>query len=208
MNKDRTRLIASISIAFVLWTLMFSPWTKDLVPFWYAMTGSAIILIALSWRKVRGLLHFHWTDILLGIAIAAVLWGVFWVGDKVSQWIFPSFARPQVDAIYSMKEGMNPVVISLLLLFVIGPAEELFGRAYVQRSLSQWTEKALFGAVVAVGIYAFVHVFSLNLMLILAAGVCGVIWGGLYYFFPQRLGALILSHALWDAAVFIWFPIL
>lgn len=207
MNKDQNRLIASISIAFVLWTLMFSPWTKDLIPFWYAMTGSAIVLIALSWRKVRGLLHFHWTDILLGIAIAAMLWGVFWVGDKVSQWVFPSFARPQVDAIYSMKEGMNPVVISLLLLFVIGPAEELFWRAYVQRSLCQWMQPLL-GAVVAVGIYAFVHVFSLNLMLILAAGVCGVIWGGLYYFFPQRLGALILSHALWDAAVFIWFPIL
>ncbi len=205
--SDRTRLLACVSLAFVLWTLMFSPWTRDLVPFWYAMTGSALILLALAGREVKALRSFRWYDILLGIAIAAILWGVFWVGDKLSQLLFPTFARPQVDAIYNLKGGMSPVLISLLLLFIIGPAEELFWRAYVQRSLSRWMQPLL-GAVLAVGIYAFVHVFSLNLMLILAAGVCGVIWGGLYYLFPQRLGALILSHALWDAAVFIWFPIL
>lgn len=205
--SDRTRLLACVSLAFVLWTLMFSPWTRDLVPFWYAMTGSALILLALAGREVKALRSFRWYDILLGIAIAAILWGVFRVGDKLSQLLFPTFARPQVDAIYNLKGGMSPVLISLLLLFIIGPAEELFWRAYVQRSLSRWMQPLL-GAVLAVGIYAFVHVFSLNLMLILAAGVCGVIWGGLYYLFPQRLGALILSHALWDAAVFIWFPIL
>lgn len=208
METTKTKLAVSIVIAFVLWTFMFSPWTKTILPFWYAMTASALILIALAWKEIKTLIHFEWKDLWLGIGIAVVLWGMFWIGDKVSQWLFPSFARPQVDAIYAMKEGMNPVVISLLLLFIIGPAEELFWRAYIQRTLCQALSKPIIGATAAIAIYAFVHIFSLNLMLILAAFVCGVIWGGLYYLMPKRLGALILSHALWDAAVFIWFPIL
>lgn len=208
MGSSKSKLILSVVVAFVLWTFMFSPWTKTIIPFWYAMTASAVVLIVLAWRQAKTMLRFEWKDLFLGIGIALVLWGVFWVGDKVSQWIFPSFARPQVDAIYAMKDGMNPVVISLLLLFIIGPAEELFWRAYIQDTLCQVLSKPIVGAVAAIIIYALVHVFSLNLMLILAALVCGVIWGGLYYLMPQRLGALIISHALWDAAVFIWFPIM
>lgn len=208
MFKSNQKIILSIVSAFVLWTFMFSPWTKTILPFWYAMTASAVILLLLAWPHVKSLLHFSWIDILLGIGIAVLLWGVFWVGDKVSQWIFPSFARPEVDAIYAMKEGMQPWLISLLLLFVIGPTEEIFWRGYVQTALCRIIKQPLWGAALSVGIYALVHFFSLNFMLIMAALVCGVIWGGLYYFLPQRLGALIISHALWDAAVFIWFPIL
>lgn len=31
--------------------------------------------------------------------------------------------------------------------------------------------------------------------------------GALYRFFPNRFAAIILSHAVWDVAVFIFFPI-
>lgn len=41
----------------------------------------------------------------------------------------------------------------------------------------------------------------------MAALVAGAAWGALYRFFPSRLPAIVISHALWDAAVFIWFPI-
>jgi membrane protease YdiL (CAAX protease family) len=44
-------------------------------------------------------------------------------------------------------------------------------------------------------------------MLLVAAAVAGGIWGLLYRLYPQRLGALIISHAVWDAAVFVIFPI-
>jgi membrane protease YdiL (CAAX protease family) len=51
-------------------------------------------------------------------------------------------------------------------------------------------------------------VSKFNFMLIMAAAVAGFIWGLAYRFFPERLGAIIISHALWDCAVFIWFPIM
>lgn len=210
-------LTLSIALAFVLWTLMFSPWTASFIPFWPTMCVSALILSTLAFLftertprepkpdKRVPILRLWMENILIGIAIAAVLWGVFWLGDKVSQWMFPSFARTQVNSIYGMKTDINPWLLSCLLLFLIGPAEELFWRGFVQKALTKrWN---IWGAVLAIALYALVHLFSLNFMLIMAALVCGVVWGGLFYLFPRRFPALVISHALWDAAVFVWFPI-
>lgn len=202
------KLIFTLVLAAVLWTVMFSPLTAPYVNFWWMMTASALTLSILStcfnpgwWREVK----WSASNLLLGVAIAAALWGVFWTGDKVSSWLF-DFARPQVNLIYGMKEGESPWLLSILILFLIGPAEEIFWRGYVQRTLSlRWNANA--GYVVATLLYALVHAGSCNFMLLMAALVAGVVWGGLYRLFPERMAAIIVSHAVWDVAVFIWFPI-
>ena len=134
MNK----LIYSIIIAAALWFVMFSPLTAPHVNFWMTMAVSSVILTGLVtvfdrgwWRRLKP----EFPDLFAGICIAAVLWGVFWVGDKVSSWLF-DFARGQVDAIYGIKDGASPWLLSVLLLLLIGPAEEIFWRGYVQRTLS------------------------------------------------------------------------
>lgn len=203
------RLVFTVVLATVLWTIMFSPWTAPHVNFWWMMTGSACTLSLCAtifnpdwWRKIR----ITPTDIFLGIAIAVALWGVFWIGDKLSQIMF-DFARPQVDTIYSMKDGESPWLLTALMLFLIGPAEEIFWRGYVQQTLSKrWTPNI--GFIVTTLIYALVHAGSCNFMLTMAALVAGAAWGLLYRLYPQRFTAIILSHALWDVAVFIWFPIM
>ena len=145
-------------------------------------------------------------NILLGAGLAAVLWGVFWVGDRLSSLMF-DFARPQVDMIYSMKDGSNPWVLTALMLLIIGPAEEIFWRGYLQKSFSKrWNPNI--GFVVTTLMYSLVHISKFNFMLIMAAAVAGFVWGLAYRFYPEKLGAIILSHALWDCAVFIWFPIM
>lgn len=208
------RLVISVCLAALLWFLMFSPWTAPLLNFWWAMTASACILIALSTLAQRRdgvssvlsqFTIFNFKEIFLGIGIAVVLWFVFYVGDKVSQWMF-DFARPQVNLIYDMKMGNQPWLIALLLLFIIGPAEEIFWRGYIQRQLSQrWSPNV--GFLVTTAIYTAVHLPSGNFMLVMAAMVCGVAWGGLYRLVPQHFPAIVLSHALWDAAAFVWFPL-
>lgn len=202
------KLIFTLAIAAVLWTVMFSPWTSPCVNFWWMMTGSAVALCALStafnrgwWQQVR----WSASSIVLGIAIAAALWGIFWIGDKASAWLF-DFARPQVDAIYGMKEGESPWLLTALMLLLIGPAEEIYWRGYVQQTLSKrWGANA--GFVAATLLYALVHAGSCNFMLTAAALTAGIVWGALYRFFPERFSAIILSHSIWDVAVFIWFPI-
>ena len=118
------KLIFTLVLAAVLWTVMFSPLTAPHINFWWMMTASALTLSILStcfnpgwWKEVK------WSvpDLLLGVLIAAMLWGIFWTGDKVSSWLF-DFARPQVNLIYGMKEGESPWLLSVLMLFLLGPA--------------------------------------------------------------------------------------
>ncbi len=217
------RLAVAIVIAFLLWFVMFSQWTAPHLNFWWAMTFSACVLIALSRSKINNLPSLLerlrvgdlWSGMRAGerllsplfeaIIIASLLYLLFWVGDKLSQELF-TFARPQVDSIYQMKDGTPSWLIALLLLFIIGPAEELFWRGYVQRTLTQrWTANT--GFVVTTLIYTAVHLPSMNFMLIMAAFTCGFCWGLLYRLFPQHFPAIVLSHALWDAAAFVWFPL-
>lgn len=205
------RLLTPIMVAAGLWFYMFSPWTAGATNFWYTMTASALILIFMAWALGRDSqssnfkFQFSIHQLLLGIALAAALWGVFWVGDKLSSLMF-GFARGQVDSIYGMKTGIQPWLIALLLLFIIGPAEELFWRGFIQHKLSlHWGEN--WGFAVTTAIYTLIHLWSFNFMLIMAALVCGIVWGGLYRLQPKWLPALVVSHAVWDACVFVVFPI-
>jgi membrane protease YdiL (CAAX protease family) len=202
------RLVFTIILATVLWTVMFSPWTAPHVNFWWMMTGSACTLSLCAtlfapgwWKRV----HITPANILWGVVIAVALWGVFWVGDKLSQLMF-NFARPQVDIIYGMKDGESPLLLTLLMLFLIGPAEEIFWRGYIQRSLVQkYTPNMAF--LLTLAAYTLVHLPSMNFMLIMAALVCGFVWGLAYRVWPKQLFALIVSHAVWDTLVFVVWPI-
>lgn len=203
------RLVFTIMLAAVLWSIMFLPATAPHVNFWWMMTASACTLSILSsifnpgwWKRV----HITAGGVLWGIAMAVALWGIFWIGDKLSQVMF-NFARPQVDLIYGMKEGESPWLLTALMLFLIGPAEEIFWRGYVQQKLQErWNPNA--GFIVTTAIYALVHAGSCNFMLVMAALVAGAAWGLLYRLFPEKFFSIILSHALWDVAVFVWFPIM
>ena len=203
------KAITGFCIAAVLWTVMFSPWTAPHVNFWVMMTCSGMTLTLYStwaapgwWKGIK----LDLDNILLGAGLAAVLWGVFWVGDRLSSLMF-DFARPQVDMIYSMKDGSNLWVLTALMLLIIGPAEEIFWRGYLQKSFSKrWNPNI--GFVVTTLMYSLVHISKFNFMLIMAAAIAGFVWGLAYRFYPEKLGAIILSHALWDCAVFIWFPIM
>jgi hypothetical protein len=41
----------------------------------------------------------------------------------------------------------------------------------------------------------------------MAALVAGGVWGLIYRFCPKALPALVVSHAIWDALVFVIIPI-
>ena len=233
------RLAAAVATAALLWFLMFSPWTGGRLNFWLAMSASAVILTALALRfaprhpdpakpscqpakpscqpakpsschsEPAKQVKESALQFLAGTALAFALWGIFWIGDKAAAWMF-GFARPEVDAVYAMKEGSPAWMIALLLLVLIGPAEEFFWRGYVQRTLGRLLpgRRAADAAfLLTTAVYALVHIWSFNFMLVMAALVAGAVWGLIYRLRPQLLPALILSHALWDALVFVLIPI-
>lgn len=201
------KVILSIAVTAVLWFVMFSPWTASFLNFWIAMSCSAVLLGGMSLTFGKGLqrhLSVNVKDIAIGVGSAALLWGIFYLGNWLSLMMF-DFADHQVNSIYGMKSGINPTWIGVALLMLIGPAEEIFWRGYIQQTLEEKRGKwsALGTASI---IYALVHIWSFNFMLIMAALVCGVFWG-LLYCFNKNLLTVIISHAVWDVAIFLWFPI-
>ena len=199
-----------------MWLLMFSPSTYGVLNFWLEMSVAACVLTALALCFTKGAVlqdlkcSRPLLQVLLGIAIAFALWGVFWIGDFLSSRMF-DFARGQVDNVYSMKQGLPSWAIALLLLLVIGPAEELFWRGFVQKQLqkkiARWRFPADHAFLITTLVYGLVHVPSMNFMLVMAALVAGAVWGFIYRLQPRLLPALVLSHALWDALVFVILPI-
>jgi membrane protease YdiL (CAAX protease family) len=94
--------------------------------------------------------------------------------------------------------------IALLLFLVTGPGEELYWRGYLQRSLmTRWGRWQ--GWLLATAIYAGVHIWSFNLMLIGAAAVAGAFWGVMYWRL-RNLAPVIISHSVWSTVIFAVFP--
>ena len=198
----------TVSIAAAAFFVLFGPWTKAAGSFFPMMTLTAFLLATVSFildrKSTGGIYAFKPVYIPVGLIAAAVLYGMFWVGHLVSIHILP-FAASQVESIYTIRADQNPWLIAALLFFIIGPAEEIFWRGFVQRRLSKkW---GLFVALIAAAaIYMLVHVWSLNLMLIAAAGLCGVFWG-LLFAVTGNVWPCIISHAVWDVVILILLPI-
>jgi hypothetical protein len=193
--------LGGVLLAVLGWAFTFGlPWGN----FWVKIGCTVVVVTAYSllWQKPR--IRFTRPAVAFGLVSAAVLYAMFFAGDAVAPLVV-SEARTQVGGIYGLGEGSSRVGIFLLLFFVTGPGEEIFWRGFLQRALEQrWG--VVPGYLAATLVYGGVHVFSGNLMLILAALVAGAFWGALYAW-KHDLAALIVSHAFWSAFIFAVVPI-
>jgi len=206
-------MIFGILIASALWFIMFAEFIElgDLIHnsyFWIAMTFSASSLAVYSVvtqkDKFKELLIINKKMIIIGFVHAVLLYGLSRLGVFIAQNMF-DFVVPQIEAIYTTKTQLDPLYIGLLLIFIIGPAEEIFWRGFVQNKFSQIStpKRAL---VLTTIIYSLVHIWAFNPMLLLAALVLGLHWGLLFYKYKSLVPGII-SHALWDAMIFVFFPV-
>jgi len=196
-------LAATVLLATILWFVTFYlSWAT----FWIKISFSAATLATLSiWLQPNRMEDFKFNGqaIILGLLSAAILYLIFWTGKAISATVLP-FAGPQIGSIYDKGAGTSMGVIALLLFFVTGPAEEIYWRGYLQKNLmarfGHWK-----GWLLATVIYAGVHIWSFNFMLIGAAFVAGAFWGAMYWRF-KNLAAVIISHSIWSAVIFAVFP--
>ena len=179
--------------------------------FWWWMSVNLLILVSLSFLADRVYGPLMWEDLTgkavhkISIALVSVivLYVVFYAGNLLSrQWF--SFAEGQITGVYHFRGEASSLRIVLLMALVIGPGEELFWRGFVQRYLSGRYGRTA-GFLVAAAVYTGVHVATGNFMLVMAALICGLFWGWLYRRYNSML-INILSHTLWDIAVFVVFP--
>jgi len=190
-----------VLLAIGCWAVTFG-WAGG--NFWVKIGLSvlAVFSYSLFWQKPR--INPRFSSFLLGLFSAGVLYFVFFLGHQLAPYILPA-AKTQVGGIYFLGEGTSKVFIFLLLFFITGPGEEIFWRGFLQNHLmKKWGDFQ--GFVVGTLIYAGVHVFSFNLMLILAALVAGAFWG-LLYLWKRDLLTQITSHSFWSAVIFAVAPI-
>jgi membrane protease YdiL (CAAX protease family) len=203
-NHQLQTVLGMVALATALWFVTF--YLKWGI-FWFKIAVSASVLAAISLRAApegRLALRFDGKSLLIGIVSAFVLYAIFWMGKIFSTALFP-LAQQQIGAIYGKRGGTPLWLIALLLFFVTGPCEEIFWRGYMQRQLVK-RFGALRGWALATAIYAGVHVWSFNFMLIGAAAVAGAFWGALYWRL-RRLEPVIVSHAVWSTFIFAVLPV-
>ncbi|KJS22069.1 MAG: hypothetical protein VR72_07915 [Clostridiaceae bacterium BRH_c20a] len=198
-------IVITIVLAIVFWYLTFS---VKLLNFWLSMSIAATTLsiLAIYW----GGNPFNSKDlnirtIIIGVGSAIILYFIFLAGNFLSQFLF-NFAKPQVSSIYTIRTQAEAIYITLVLLFITSPGEEIFWRNFLQR----WSMKnfgGFKGWIFASLVYAGVHISSGNFMLVMAALIAGLFWGYIYWK-EENILAVSISHALWTTGIFVFFPVM
>ena len=206
MKKTNSKyIIFTLFVATILWYLLF---VIKPMNFWLEMSLSISVLVFMSLVfnrdnfKIGKLTIRH---ILIGIFSAIALYIIFYIGNIISGYLFP-FKDSQVLSVYSNRSKGSLIWIGLLLLFVIGPGEEIYWRGFIQNTLSKKMGETK-GYIISILLYAGVHIITGNVMLVIAALVCGIFWGWIYKK-EKSLLPVIISHAVWDLTIFVIFPLM
>jgi membrane protease YdiL (CAAX protease family) len=187
-------LALGIGAAFAAFGLTFR---GPRASFWDRMTATGLVLggLALATDRDARRVRIGPGEIALGLATAAGLYGIFRVGDTVAREVMPRGGE-EIGDIYALRSLRPKEELAARLGLVIGPAEELFWRGFVQGRTGYVTASALYGGV---------HMVTENATLIGAATIAGAYWG-LLRAVGVPLGALVVSHVAWDIWIFLVAP--
>jgi membrane protease YdiL (CAAX protease family) len=194
VSKSGPVTAIGLAMAFGLFGLTFR---GRRARFWERMTLTGFVLgtMALANDAELRRLRFRERDVALGFVSAAGLYAIFQVGDRMARAVMPS-GQKEIGDIYALRSLRPKSEIAARLATVIGPAEELFWRGFVQRRIGGS------GAAIA---YGGAHLVTGNATLIGAATVAGVYWG-LLRAIGMSMPALITSHVAWDIWIFLLAP--
>lgn len=194
-----------LTLATALWGVVFA-----LKPFnFWAEISVATALIAAyavccAKEELRGLFKYRAGMIMAGVAGALLLYVIFVIGGWASKALLP-FAAGQISAIYELGGFAPRWLLIVLLAALIAPCEEIFWRGFVQSTLT-FRFGDIRGWLLMSCAYALVHLWAWNLVLVGAALVCGLFWGFMVYRLKSIVPSMI-SHILWDLAIFVLYPI-
>jgi len=141
--------------------------------------------------------------IVTGLISAGILYVVFLAGNFFVRHVMGDSGQ-QISDVYSYKGQASPLRIILLMVFIIGPGEELFWRGFLQGNLMARFGR-IQGLIMTTLIYSLMHLASGNILLVIAAFVCGLFWGWLYLHYRSMV-VNVVSHTAWDVVVFMVIP--
>ena len=198
-------------LSAVVFPLVFSGWGPAIIDFWSLFSAVLLIFLLVALWLDPGLSQLiagdvftlGWRKVVLGLVSAVFLYALFYAGYLLLPKLLIG-SSGQVASIYALKSGQSQWRLGIFLALIIAPGEELWWRGFLQhhwsRRLGSWP-----GYWLVAGLYAAVHLTSRNPVLVLAALVCGLVWGYQYLKFKSVL-ANIISHIGFDLAVFLFLP--
>ena len=187
-------LALGIAAAFAAFGLTFrGPRAR----FWDRMTATGLVLGGLAFASDRDVrrVRIGPREVAVGLASAAGLYAIFRVGDTAAREVMPRGGE-EIGEVYALRSLRPKEELAARLGLVIGPAEELFWRGFVQGRAGYLTATALYGGA---------HIVTENVTLIGAAAIAGAYWGFLRAV-GVPLGALVVSHVVWDIWIFLVAP--
>jgi membrane protease YdiL (CAAX protease family) len=188
-----------VLVAIAAWVFMFRLDRRDIWPRTWVAAG-ALSLYVVAVEAALGdadALVGPVTGREIGIGIVA---GVVWlvathVGASVLGRVIPPFKRELAD-LYHLADGDTATrMVGPLLAMAV--AEELLFRGLVQGRA---------GLAIAVLAYAVVQLVERKWALVLAAVLCGIVWGALVAW-RGGLVAAIVAHATWTLVLTLVWPI-
>ena len=194
MTKRGPVVAIGLAMAFGLFGLTFrGPRAR----FWEHMTLTGFLLGSMALANDAELrrVNFRERDVALGLVSAGGLYAIFQAGDRMARRLMPKGSQ-EIRDIYALRSLRPKAEIATRLATIIGPAEELFWRGFMQQRI---------GAPGAALAYGGAHLVTGNATLIGAASVAGIYWG-LLRAIGMSMPALITSHVAWDIWIFLLAP--
>jgi membrane protease YdiL (CAAX protease family) len=194
-------LLISLCLAYLLLAYSFHL-TET---FWPFFSLSMLIMIGLAYTQ-EGIVikRISWGAASYGIVSGTFLYIIFALGKL----LIVALKLPLLQGLTALYQTVSPRVWwhYLVLFAIIIPGEELFWRGYIQRRLTRVMPPSR-GILLSTLLYAAAHLCSGSLLLVIAALVGGVFWGGIYH----RTGSIeiaILSHLTFDLLLLVLLPLL
>jgi membrane protease YdiL (CAAX protease family) len=185
-------LFLEVLLVSLLWAFSFN----GPLNFWYAIFGTALVMITLAvLHGVFRIIRPKPSDVLTGVLWGLLLFAITWVSSYFVRHHFP-FLNAYVEATKGLR-SLAPSYVYVPVVFTVSTAEEFFWRGTVQRLAILHFGK-LPGYLMAVALYVFAHVLSGNWALTLASLFAGLFWGFLLML-HRDLTPVWVSHIVWDA---------
>ena len=138
-------------------------------------------------------------DVWWALPAAAAHLAVSYAAIPVAEAIVPLIGRQAEDIVVGAKGDLPTLLVAAISAFGIAPLEELFWRGAVQPSLGVG-RSPLYAIGITTAVFMGFHVPTLQLPLISAALLGGVVWGWLRER-TEGIAAPIIAHAIWTGAM-------
>jgi membrane protease YdiL (CAAX protease family) len=202
---DNGRLVLGLTAVIASMVLLFEVPREYFIAATFVAT-SCMILAALSLGVAWGNARPRFRALGLGLASAAVLYLVFYIGGSLVDAFHPlGMTAASESEIYSLIAApSNPVYLQVLVLLFDSAGFESFFRGVLQARLQRRFGVA--AAPLAAGLDAGVHILTMNPIWVGGTFLTDLVWGVTYYYGRGLQGSFV-SHFVWDIAIFIIRPV-